>query len=240
MPSILCEEHGVQRPLVIGVAGGSGSGKTTVSNAILDRVGHERIALLQHDSYYHDLSHLPLERRRQVNFDHPDAFDNALYLAHLDALIRGEPVAVPTYDFATYVRLPQVVEVQPRPVILLEGILIFADAALRERMDIKLFVDTEGDLRFIRRLQRDMRERGRTVESVIEQYLRTVRPMHLEFVEPTKRYADIIIPRGGRNTIAIDMVVARIERMLEQTRRDPALARVRVPGEELDLSQVDE
>jgi uridine kinase len=204
----------VRRPVVIGVAGGSGSGKTTVSQAILDRVGRERIAFLQHDSYYHDLSHLPLEQRRLVNFDHPHAFDNALFIAHLDALIRGEPVAMPTYDFAAYVRLPEVVVVAPQPVVMLEGILIFADVALRERMDVKLFVDAEGDLRVIRRLQRDLRERGRTVESVIDQYLRTVRPMHLEFVEPTKRYADIIIPRGGLNAIAIDMIVARIESLL--------------------------
>lgn len=202
------------RPLVIGVAGGSGSGKTTVSNAILDRVGRERIAFLPHDSYYRDLSHLPLEERARVNFDHPDAFDNALFLEHIDALIRGETIAAPLYDFASYVRLPGVVPVSPRPVILLEGILLFVDAELRRRMDIKLFVDAESDLRILRRLQRDVRERGRTVESVIEQYLRTVRPMHLEFVEPSKRYADIIIPRGI-NTIAIDMVVARIEHMLD-------------------------
>jgi uridine kinase len=207
-------ERAVRRPLVIGVAGGSGSGKTTVSQAILDRVGRERIAFLQHDSYYHDLSHLPIEQRRQVNFDHPDAFDNALFIAQLDALIRGEPVDTPCYDFATYVRRPEIATVAPRPVILLEGILIFADAALRERMDVKLFVDAEGDLRVIRRLQRDLRERERTVESVIDQYLRTVRPMHLEFVEPTKRYADIIIPRGGLNSIAIDMIAARIESLL--------------------------
>jgi len=202
------------RPLVIGVAGGSGSGKTTVSNAILDRVGRERIAFLPHDSYYRDLSHLPLEERARVNFDHPDAFDNALFLEHIDMLIRGETIGAPIYDFASYVRLPGVVPVSPRPVILLEGILLFVDAELRQRMDIKLFVDAESDLRILRRLQRDIRERGRTVESVIEQYLRTVRPMHLEFVEPSKRYADVIIPRGI-NTIAIDMVVARIEHMLD-------------------------
>jgi uridine kinase len=226
------------RPLVIGVAGGSGSGKTTVSNAILERVGPARIAFLQHDSYYHDLAHLPFEQRQQINFDHPNAFDNALYIAHLDALIRGEPIQVPSYNFVTYTRRRNTLAVEPRPVILLEGILIFGDAALRDRMDIKLFVDAEGDLRLIRRMQRDLRERGRTAESVIAQYLRTVRPMHLEFVEPTKRYADIIIPRGGLNAIAIDMVVARIERMLEQT--DPADAeRVRVPGEEIDPRQMD-
>jgi uridine kinase len=208
-------EIDVRRPLVIGVAGGSGSGKTTVTKAILERVGRERIALLPHDSYYHDLSHLPLGARAQVNFDHPDAFDNALYLAHLDALINGQQVAMPTYDFTNYVRLPGVQLVPQQPVVLLEGILIFADAELRSRMSIKLFVDAESDLRIIRRIERDTRSRGRSVESVIEQYLGTVRPMHLEFVEPSKRYADIIIPNGGQNAIAIDMVVARIERMLD-------------------------
>ncbi len=209
----------MHRPLVIGVAGGSGSGKTTVSHAILERVGRERIAFLQHDSYYNDLSHLPLNERQQVNFDHPNAFDNNLFAEHLDTLIRGEPVDVPTYDFAAYVRLLGKERVDPHPVVLLEGILIFADAELRKRMDIKLFVDAEGDTRFIRRLQRDIRDRGRTVESVINQYMKTVRPMHLEFVEPSKRYADIIIPRGGLNAIAIDMVVARIERLLRERGR---------------------
>lgn len=204
------------RPLVIGVAGGSGSGKTTVSNAILDRVGRERIAFLQHDSYYHDLSHLPLEERREVNFDHPDAFDNELFVRHLDALLEGRAVDVPTYDFASYVRLEATELVRPQPVVLVEGILIFGDTALRQRMDVKLFVDAEGDMRFIRRLQRDVAERGRSVTSVIDQYLHTVRPMHLEFVEPTKRYADIIIPRGGLNAIAIDMVVARILVLLDE------------------------
>jgi uridine kinase len=202
------------------VAGGTGSGKTTVSNAIVERVGRERIAFLQHDSYYRDLANLPFEQRVQVNFDHPDSFDNILFLTHIDMLVRGETVSEPRYDFTNYVRLPETSEVVSRQVIMLEGILIFADAALRERMDIKLFVDTEGDLRFIRRLQRDIAERGRTVESVIEQYLRTVRPMHLEFVEPTKRYADIIIPRGGLNAVAIDMVVARIEGLLHEQQRN--------------------
>lgn len=201
-------------PLVIGVAGGSGSGKTTVSRAILERVGRERIVFLQHDSYYHDLSHLPLEQRRKVNFDHPDAFDNELFIAHVDALIRGEAVEVPTYDFASYTRGVKTIAIAPQSVVLIEGILIFADAALRERMEIKLFVDAESDLRIIRRIRRDLTERGRTIDSVIEQYLKTVRPMHLDFVEPSKRYADIIIPRGGLNAIAIDMVVARIERLL--------------------------
>ncbi|MEO7911421.1 MAG: uridine kinase [Roseiflexaceae bacterium] len=203
------------RSLVIGVAGGSGSGKTTVMHAILERVGHERVAVLPHDAYYRDLAHLALKDRTQVNFDHPDAFDNALYLAHLDELTHGQQVAMPTYDFANYVRLPDVLNVLPQPVVLLEGILIFADAQLRARMGIKIFVDAESDLRIIRRIQRDTHSRGRSIDSVIEQYLKTVRPMHLEFVEPSKRYADIIIPNGGLNTIAIDMVVAKIEQLLD-------------------------
>jgi uridine kinase len=205
----------VSPPLVIGVAGGSGSGKTTVMDAILERVGHDRVAVLPHDAYYRDLAHLPLEERAQVNFDHPDAFDNALYLAHLDALTNAQQVAMPTYDFTSYIRMPEVLNVMPQPVVLLEGILIFADAELRARMGIKIFVDAESDLRIIRRIQRDTHSRGRTVDSVIEQYLKTVRPMHLEFVEPSKRYADIIIPNGGLNAIAIDMVVAKIEQLLD-------------------------
>lgn len=202
-------------PIVIGVAGGSASGKTTVSQAILRRVGADRIAYIPHDLYYKDLSHLPMEERARFNFDHPNALDNELLVAHLDALSAGQPIEAPTYDFATYVRLPDVHIVMPQPVILIEGILIFTEPVLRRRMQIKLFVDADADLRFIRRLQRDVQERGRSVESVINQYLTTVRPMHLEFVEPSKRYADLIIPEGGRNTIAVDMVVARIEAALQ-------------------------
>ncbi len=204
----------MRRPVVIGVAGGTGSGKTTVFQAIVQRVGRARIAYLQHDSYYRDLSHLSVEERAQVNFDHPDALDNDLLAEHLDALCAGQPVAVPSYDFTRHNRTADVRLVQPSPVILVEGILIFAERALRDRMDIKVYVDTDADLRFIRRLQRDILERGRSLQSVVDQYLRTVRPMHLEFVEPSKRYADVIIPRGGMNAIAIDMLVARIEGML--------------------------
>jgi uridine kinase len=204
-------------PIIIGVAGGSASGKTTVSQSILRRVGADRIAYIPHDLYYRDLSHLPLEQRATFNFDHPDALDNELLVAHIDALAAGHAVEVPTYDFATYARLPETRRIEPRPVILIEGILIFAEPVLRRRMQIKLFVDADPDLRFIRRLQRDIEERGRAVDSVIAQYLNTVRLMHLEFVEPTKRYADLIIPEGGRNTIAIDMVVARIESELQHS-----------------------
>ena len=201
-------------PIIIGVAGGSGSGKTTVSQAILDRVGAERIAYIQHDSYYRELSHLPYEARARVNFDHPDSLDNELLTAHLDTLCSGRSVDVPIYDFTRHNRRPESEQVFPHPVVLVEGILIFAEKALRERMDVKIYVDADADLRFIRRLDRDVAERGRTVTSVIEQYLNTVRPMHLEFVEPSKRYADIIIPRGGMNAVAIDMVVARVEHLL--------------------------
>jgi uridine kinase len=200
--------------LVIGVAGGTASGKTTVVQAILDRVGRERIAHIQHDSYYKDLSHLPLEQRRQFNFDHPNALDTELLIQHVQELRQGHSVEVPTYDFATYCRLPQTRTVHPRPVVILDGILILSEAALRELIDVKIYVDTDADLRLIRRMERDVTERGRTVESVIQQYLSTVRPMHLEFVEPSKRYADVIIPLGGHNVAALELVTARILSML--------------------------
>ncbi|MBC7232394.1 MAG: uridine kinase [Chloroflexi bacterium] len=201
--------------LIIGVAGGTASGKTTVVQAILDRVGRERIAYIQHDSYYKDLSHLPLEERRKFNFDHPDALDTPLLVQHLKELRAGRSVQVPEYDFATYCRLPQTRTVYPRPVVIVEGILILTEPALRELIDLKIYVDTDADLRLIRRIQRDIAERGRTVESVIEQYLATVRPMHLEFVEPSKRYADVIIPLGGHNVAALELVTARILTLLD-------------------------
>jgi uridine kinase len=201
-------------PLVIGIAGGSGSGKTTVAQTILQRVGPDHISFLQHDAYYKDLSGLPPAQRAEVNFDHPNSLDNELLISQIQQLKRGEPVEVPIYDFSTHSRTDRTFKVQPRSVILVEGILIFAEVELREFFDVKIFVDTDSDLRFIRRLQRDILERGRTTESVIKQYLSTVRPMHLDFVEPSKRYADVIIPEGGFNTAALDMVVARIESML--------------------------
>ncbi len=210
-----------KRPIVIGVAGGTGSGKTTVSQAILSRVGPSRIAFLQHDSYYRELRDLSMEERTRFNFDHPASLDNELLAAHLDALCAGAAVDVPIYDFVRYTRQEQSMHVTPHPVILVEGILIFAERALRDRMDVKIYVDADADMRFIRRLRRDISERGRSIESIIEQYLSTVRPMHLEFVEPTKRYADIIIPRGGLNAIAIDMVVARVERLLAEAHLTP-------------------
>jgi uridine kinase len=200
--------------IVIGVAGGSGSGKTTVSEAILERVGRDRIAYLQHDSYYKDRSHLPPKERARANFDHPDALESELLAGHLAALKAGQSVEVPLYDFTTHTRQSETAHVEPRKVVLVEGILIFAEKALRELMDIRVFVDTDADVRFIRRLQRDISERGRSVESVIRQYTETVRPMHLEFVEPSKRYADVIVPEGGFNLTAIDMIVARVKDMI--------------------------
>lgn len=201
-------------PLVIGIAGGSGSGKTTVAQAILQRVGPDQIAFLQHDSYYKDLSGLPPAQRAEVNFDHPHSLETNLLIHDISALRDGKPVEVPIYDFATHSRTSRTFTVAPRRVILVEGILIFAEAALREIFDVKIFVDTDSDIRFIRRLQRDISERGRTTDSVIRQYQATVRPMHLEFVEPSKRYADIIIPEGGYNMAALDMVVARVQALL--------------------------
>lgn len=203
-----------QPPLVIGIAGGSGSGKTTVSQEILNRVGAAHISFLQHDSYYKDLSGLPPKQRAAVNFDHPNSLETGLMIEHIETLRAGKPVSVPMYDFSIHSRTGETFEVLPRSVILVEGILIFAEADLRELFDVKIFVDTDDDLRLIRRLQRDIAERGRTTESVIKQYMSTVRPMHLEFVEPSKRYADVIIPEGGFNTAALDMVVARIESLL--------------------------
>jgi len=203
--------------MTIGVAGGTASGKTTVSRKILEAVQAEHLAYLQHDAYYRDLSHLPFEERQAFNFDHPDSLENELLIAHLELLQQGQPIEAPVYNFAQYVRTEERILIQPKPVILVEGILIFADKTLRQLMDLKIYVDTPDDLRFIRRLQRDVLERGRTVEHVIEQYLDTVRPMHLEFVEPSKRHADVIIPHGGQNIKGIQMVVAQIERMLEST-----------------------
>jgi uridine kinase len=201
-------------PLVIGIAGGSGSGKTTVATEILQRVGADRIAYLPHDAYYKDLSGLPPPQRAEVNFDHPNSLETELLIQHVEMLRQRKVVKLPVYDFSTHSRTSKTVAIAPKRVIIVEGILIFAEPELRRRFDVKIFVDTDPDLRFIRRLQRDISERGRTTESVIHQYLTTVRPMHLEFVEPSKRYADVIIPEGGFNTAAMDMIAARIEALL--------------------------
>jgi uridine kinase len=202
-------------PLVIGIAGGSGSGKTTVANVVLQRVGPERIAYLPHDAYYKDLTHLDLARRAEINFDHPDSLDNALLMQHVISLKAMQGIDLPTYDFTHHRRTEKTIRIEPQHVILVEGILIFAEPELRKLFDVKIFVDTDADLRFIRRLQRDIDERGRTTQMVIHQYLTTVRPMHMEFVEPSKRYADVIIPEGGFNSVAMDMVTARIDALLK-------------------------
>jgi uridine kinase len=202
-------------PLVIGIAGGSGSGKTTVANEILERVGPGHIAFLPHDAYYKDLSNLPEPRRAEVNFDHPDSLETEILIHHIKELKSGQSIDLPVYDFKTHSRTAKTIPIKPQPVILVEGILIFVERALREIFDVKIFVDTDPDIRFIRRLQRDINERGRTTSSVINQYHKTVRPMHLEFVEPSKRYADVIIPEGGLNIVALDMVVARIQTLLQ-------------------------
>lgn len=199
-----------KRPYIVGVAGGTGSGKTTVSRSIQASVGAERIAYLQHDSYYHDYGHLSPAERARGNYDHPESLDTPLLVRHLEALCRGEAIEVPVYDFATYTRSHQTQHVSPAPIVLVEGILLFSEKKLREMMDMRIYVDTDADIRLIRRLQRDVEERGRTLESIINQYLNTVRPMHLEFVEPSKRYADIIVPEGGNNRVAMEMIVSRI------------------------------
>jgi uridine kinase len=196
--------------IVIGVAGGTGSGKTTVSEAIVKRVRPDRLAYIQHDSYYRDWDDLPPAARERRNFDHPDSLETELLIAHLKQLREGRAIDMPVYDFRTHSRKSETQRVEPKPVVLVEGILIYTEKELRDLIDVKIFVDTDPDLRFIRRLQRDMAERGRTIDSVIHQYLDTVRPMHLEFVEPSKRYADLIIPEGGFNTVALDLVAARV------------------------------
>jgi len=201
-------------PVVIGIAGGSGSGKTTVLRRIIRTVGADPIAILDHDAYYRDLSHLPPDERAQFNFDHPDALETDLMRDHLDRLVAGDSVEKPIYDFTTHTRREETETVEPRPVIIIEGILVLAAAALREKMDIKIYVDAADDIRLMRRIRRDMEERGRSISGILRQYERTVRPMHLEFVEPSKREADLIIPRGGHNHVAIQMVMSRIEDLL--------------------------
>ena len=195
---------------VIGVAGGSGSGKTTVVRRIVDSLGPDQVTLLDHDRYYRDRNDLRLEERAALNYDHPDALETDLMVTHVRALKAGQAVDVPQYDFTRHARLVETNTFQPRRALIVEGILVFTDAALRDLMDIKVFVDTDSDTRFIRRLRRDVAERGRTMDSVIDQYQSTVKPMHLEFVEPSKRYADVIIPLGGHNTVAVDLLLTML------------------------------
>ena len=208
-------EDANKRPVTIGVAGGTGSGKTTVSHQILARVGSKHIAYLAHDSYYRNIRHLSSDERRRINYDHPDSLETSLLIEHIKCLQSGQAVHVPVYDFSTDMRLDETIFVEPQPIILVEGILIFSDRELRDLLDIKIFVDTDADIRFIRRLKRDMEERQRSADSVIQQYLTTVRPMHLKFVEPSKRYADVIVPEGGYNWVAIDMIADRIRSMVQ-------------------------
>jgi len=210
--------------MIIGICGGTGSGKTTVANRILESVSNDEVVFLQQDSYYRNLDQLPLDYRNVVNFDHPDAIDNDLLIEHLRALKRGEAVELPLYDFKTHSRREETLHVEPQPIIIIEGILIFAEPRLLDEMDIKVYVDTPDDIRFIRRLRRDVAERGRTVESVIEQYLATVRPMHAQFVEPSKRNADVIIPEGGHNLVSIGLISGRIRERLADARSERASA----------------
>jgi uridine kinase len=204
--------------MVIGICGGTGSGKTTVAHKIVAAVGAENVVFLQQDAYYRDLGDMPLEVKHHVNYDHPDAFDNDLLINHLRTLKAGESVAQPIYDYTLHTRTNVKQQIEPRPVIIIEGILIFVSAELRSLMDMKVFVDTDADIRFIRRLQRDLEERARTPRSVIDQYQATVRPMHLQFVEPSKRYADIIIPDGGDNQVGIDLITEKIKAILKLQR----------------------
>jgi uridine kinase len=200
--------------MIIGISGGTGSGKTTVAQKIIAPVGAENVVYLQQDSYYRNLGDMPLDLRHKVNYDHPDAFDTELLMNHLEALRAGEGIEQPIYDYPSHSRKAETIRVEPRPVIIVEGILVFVNPQMRSLMDLKIFVDTDADIRFIRRLDRDVHERGRTVESVITQYQATVRPMHLQFVEPSKRYADIIIPEGGFNDVGIDLVTGKIKSLI--------------------------
>lgn len=201
---------------VIGICGGTGSGKTTITNRLSRELADSGVLVLQQDHYYKDLSHLPLDERSQRNFDHPNALDTELFIEHVRQLKDGKSIERPVYDFTQHRRVQETARLQSQPAILVEGILIFENEALRNLMDIKIFVDTDADLRFIRRLVRDMRDRGRTLESVVEQYQKTVRPMHLEFVEPSKRYADVIIPEGGHNEVGIDLVLQKVRSLISK------------------------
>jgi len=205
----------MKKNILIGIAGGSGSGKTTVALKIKERVG-EDILILDMDSYYKDHSHIPFEERVKINYDHPDAFDFPLLINHLKRLIQGKSIEKPVYSFVKYVRLKETQKIEPKKIIIIEGILSLFDEELRSLMDIKIYVDTDPDVRFIRRLLRDIKERGRSLDSVVTQYLEIVRPMHIQFVEPTKRFADVIIPEGGFNIVAVDMIVGRIKELLKE------------------------
>jgi uridine kinase len=206
------------KPLVIGIAGGTGSGKSTVARKVAEALTTCSVAFIDMDAYYRNFAHLPMAERRRVNWDHPDAFDVDLLVAHLDRLAGGEAIEKPVYDFVEHVRSEQTAAVAPADVVVIDGILLFVDERVRERCDVKVYVDADADVRLIRRLRRDMAHRGRPFDEILEQYLTSVRPMHLQFVEPSKRYADVIVPRGGHNTVAIEMIVAKIQRRLQRRR----------------------
>ena len=208
-----------RKGILIGIAGASGSGKTLVAQTIFDALGSEKVVIMQEDSYYKDLSHLPIEERAKINFDHPDAFDHDLLFEHLQRLLAGEVIEHPIYDYTIHSRKKETRRVGPHQIIIAEGILILAVPELRNLMDIKIYIDTPPDICLIRRLQRDIHERGRNVDSVLKQYQETVRPMYMQFVEPSKRYADIIIPHGGKNVIAIDIIITKIEKLLAEINR---------------------
>lgn len=207
------------RPILIGITGGTGSGKSTVAKEIYSSIPVENIAVIEQDSYYKDQSHLTFDERTKTNYDHPNAFDTELILKHLRMLLNGEFIDKPVYDFEMHNRKKETIKVEPKDIIILEGIMILVEPEIRDMLDIKIFVDTDADVRIIRRIQRDISERGRTIESVISQYMNVVRPMHLEFIEPTKRYADIIIPEGGYNRVAIDMMIARVKEIADAKNR---------------------
>ncbi len=201
--------------LIIGVAGGSGSGKTTIARRIADGLAPARVAVVDMDAYYRHRPDLTFDERKQLNWDHPDAIDIELFIAHMDALAAGQAIDKPVYDYATHLRMPQPERVPPADVVIVDGILLFTDERLRERCALKVFVDADADERLIRRLRRDVEERGRPLDTIIDQYLTTVKPMHLQFVEPTKRYADVIVPRGGENAVAIGMIISTVQQRIE-------------------------
>lgn len=215
----MTEKNTKERPIIIGVTGGSGSGKTSVSHAIFDQLHGHSILMLEQDSYYRDQSDMSLDERRAVNYDHPAAFDTDLLIDQLSKLAHWESIDKPMYDYSTFTRSDMTERVDPREVIILEGIFVLSDPTLRDLLDIKVFVDTDDDIRIIRRIQRDMKERGRSLQSVIDQYLKTVKPMYHQFIEPTKRYADVIVPEGGENKVAIDLLVTKIRDIIREAQK---------------------